>query len=157
MVYDNGLFLYSHHATDPCSGRLVNAFDLVRLHTFGELDYTVDPKTTPNRLPAYQAMCELAASDVQVSKQIAFEHFRNNWPFDVVVLDESSSFKNLQSKRFKSLKIIRSRIKRFIELTGTPASNGFEYLWAQIYLLDGGAREFVYVQSVISDYRKEVK
>ena len=68
------------------------------------------------------------------------EHFRNNWPFDAVVLDESSSFKNPQSKRFKSLKLVRSRIRRFVELTGTPASNGLEDLWAQIYLLDGGAR-----------------
>ena len=68
------------------------------------------------------------------------EHFRNSWPFDAVVLDESSSFKNPQSKRFKSLKLVRSRIRRFVELTGTPASNGLEDLWAQIYLLDGGAR-----------------
>ena len=68
------------------------------------------------------------------------EHFRNNWPFDAVVLDESSSFKNPQSKRFKSLKLVRSRIRRFVELTGTPASNGLEDLWAQIYLLDGGTR-----------------
>lgn len=73
MVYDNGLFLYSHHATDPCSGRLVNAFDLVRLHKFGEQDYTVDVKTPTNRLPSYQAMCELAANDARVSKQIAKE------------------------------------------------------------------------------------
>ena len=68
------------------------------------------------------------------------EHFRNSWPFDAVVLDESSSFKNPQSKRFKSLKLVRSRIRRFVELTGTPASNGLEDLWAQIYLLDGGVR-----------------
>ncbi|MBQ8691924.1 MAG: DEAD/DEAH box helicase [Synergistaceae bacterium] len=68
------------------------------------------------------------------------EHFKNNWPFDVVVLDESSSFKNPQSKRFKSLRLVRPRIKRIIELTGTPASNGLEDLWSQIYLLDGGAR-----------------
>lgn len=68
------------------------------------------------------------------------EHFRNNWPFDIVILDESSSFKNPQSKRFKSLKLVRPRIRRFVELTGTPASNGLEDLWAQIYLLDGGAR-----------------
>ena len=68
------------------------------------------------------------------------EHFRNNWPFDAVILDESSSFKNPQSKRFKSLKLVRSHIRRFVELTGTPASNGLEDLWAQIYLLDGGAR-----------------
>ena len=73
VVYDNGLFLYSHHATDPCSGRLVNAFDLVRLHKFGEQDYAVDVKTPPNRLPSYQAMCELAVNDARVSKQLARE------------------------------------------------------------------------------------
>ena len=68
------------------------------------------------------------------------EHFKNAWPFDMVVLDESSSFKNSQSKRFKALKLVRSRINRLVELTGTPASNGLIDLWAQIYLLDGGAR-----------------
>lgn len=73
VVYDNGLFLYSHHATDPCSGRLVNSFDLVRLHKFGEQDYAVDVKTPPNRLPSYVAMCELAVSDARVSKQLAKE------------------------------------------------------------------------------------
>lgn len=68
------------------------------------------------------------------------EHFKNAWPFDMVVLDESSSFKNSQSKRFKALRLVRSRIHRIVELTGTPSSNGLEDLWAQIYLLDGGAR-----------------
>lgn len=68
------------------------------------------------------------------------EHFKNAWPFDMVVLDESSSFKNPQSKRFKSLRLVRSRIRRIVELTGTPSSNGLEDLWAQIYLLDGGVR-----------------
>ena len=68
------------------------------------------------------------------------EHFKNEWPFDMVVLDESSSFKNGSSKRFKSLKLVRSRIRRIVELTGTPSSNGLEDLWAQVYLLDGGAR-----------------
>ncbi len=68
------------------------------------------------------------------------EHFKNAWPFDMVVLDESSSFKNSRSKRFKSLKLVRSRISRIVELTGTPSSNGLEDLWAQIFLLDGGQR-----------------
>jgi SNF2 family DNA or RNA helicase len=68
------------------------------------------------------------------------EYFKNSWPFDMVILDESSSFKNASSKRFKALKLVRSRIKRIVELTGTPSSNGLEDLWAQIYLLDGGAR-----------------
>ena len=68
------------------------------------------------------------------------DYFKNAWPFDMVVLDESSSFKNSQSKRFKAFKLVRSRINRLVELTGTPASNGLIDLWAQIYLLDGGAR-----------------
>lgn len=68
------------------------------------------------------------------------DYFKNAWPFDMVVLDESSSFKNSQSKRFKALKLVRSRINRLVELTGTPASNGLIDLWAQIYLLDGGVR-----------------
>ena len=68
------------------------------------------------------------------------DYFKNAWPFDMVVLDESSSFKNSQSKRFKALKRVRSRITRLVELAGTPASNGLIDLWAQIYLLDGGAR-----------------
>ena len=72
----------------------------------------------------------------------------------MVVLDESSSFKNSQSKRFKSLKLVRSRIRRFVELTGTPASNGLKDLWAQIYLLDGGARLVgdMYISMRTSDY-----
>lgn len=68
------------------------------------------------------------------------DYCRNRWPFDMVVLDESSSFKNARSKRFRALKLVRSRIKRLVELTGTPAPNGLEDLWAQIYLLDGGQR-----------------
>lgn len=62
------------------------------------------------------------------------------WPFDTVVLDESSSFKNWQAKRFKALKAVRSKISRLIELTGTPSPNGLMDLWAQLYLLDGGER-----------------
>ena len=68
------------------------------------------------------------------------DYCRQDWPFDMVVLDESSSFKNPQSKRFKSLKLVRPKIRRLVELTGTPAPNGLEDLWAQVWLLDGGAR-----------------
>lgn len=63
---------------------------------------------------------------------------RNDWPFDMVVLDESSSFKNHKAKRFKSLKAVLPKITRLVELTGTPAPNGLLDLWAQIFLLDGG-------------------
>ncbi len=68
------------------------------------------------------------------------DYYRNSWPFDMVVIDESSSFKNHQAKRFKSLKWVRPHINRIVELTGTPAPNGLIDLWAQIYLLDGGQR-----------------
>lgn len=68
------------------------------------------------------------------------EYFGRSWPFDVVVLDESSSFKNHRAKRFQALKAIRPRINRLIELTGTPSPHGLTDLWAQIYLLDGGKR-----------------
>lgn len=68
------------------------------------------------------------------------DYYRNSWPFDMVVLDESSSFKSSKAKRFKSMKLVRPRIQRLVELTGTPAPNGLEDLWAQIYLLDEGKR-----------------
>ena len=62
VVYDNGKFLYSHHATDPCSGKLVNSFDLVRLHKFSDKDDEAQQGTPTNRLPSYTAMCEYAVS-----------------------------------------------------------------------------------------------
>lgn len=67
-------------------------------------------------------------------------HYGYDWPFDAVVLDESSSFKNHRAQRFKALKAVRSKIARLIELTGTPRPKGLMDLWAQIYLLDGGRR-----------------
>lgn len=68
------------------------------------------------------------------------EYYRNAWPFDMVVIDESSSFKSHQAKRFKALTWIRPHVSRIVELTGTPAPNGLLDLWAQVYLLDQGER-----------------
>lgn len=62
------------------------------------------------------------------------------WNFDMVVLDEASSFKNHAAQRFKALKAVRSRICKVVELTGTPAPNNLLDLWAQIWLLDQGER-----------------
>lgn len=62
------------------------------------------------------------------------------WPFDMVVIDELSSFKSNQSQRFKALKIVMPLVKRVVGLTGTPAPNGYMDLWSQIYLLDSGTR-----------------
>jgi SNF2 family DNA or RNA helicase len=68
------------------------------------------------------------------------DYYRHAWPFDMVVLDESSSFKNHRAKRFKALKLVRSRINRMVLLTGTPSPKSLLDLWSQIYLLDGGQR-----------------
>lgn len=71
VAYD-GKFLYSHHGTDPCTMQLVNSFDLVRIHMYGEMDEgkSVD---NPTKLPSYKAMCEFAARDKEVKKLIAKE------------------------------------------------------------------------------------
>jgi len=68
------------------------------------------------------------------------DYYKQAWPFDMVVLDESTSFKNPQSKRFKAMKRVMRFIKRIVLLTGTPSSKGLIDLWAQVYLLDGGER-----------------
>lgn len=69
VLYDGGKFLFSHHATDPCGGRLVNAFDLVRLHRFGDQDDAAAPDTPTVKLPSYTAMCALAAGDAAVAER----------------------------------------------------------------------------------------
>ena len=61
-------------------------------------------------------------------------------PFDMIVVDESSSFKSPSAQRFKALKKWTGQAKRVVILTGTPAPNGYEDLWAQMFLLDGGER-----------------
>jgi SNF2 family DNA or RNA helicase len=62
------------------------------------------------------------------------------WPYDCVVIDESTCMKNPRSKRVKSLRRARHHIKRMIQLTGTPAPNGLLDVWSQIQLLDAGER-----------------
>lgn len=63
VIYDNDTFAYSHHGTDPISGQLVNAFDLVRLHKFGDLDGDAEPGTRVTSLPSFKAMIQLANDD----------------------------------------------------------------------------------------------
>ena len=75
IVYDGDLFLYSHHATDPCSGQLVNAFDLVRLHKFSDLDKEAKEDTPTNRLPSFAAMSKLAKEDYGVSGLMIKERY----------------------------------------------------------------------------------
>lgn len=77
VIYEDGKFLYSHHATDPCSGRLVNAFDLVRLHKYSDKDDESLVNTPANRLPSYTAMCEFAVSLTDVSATLSRERYES--------------------------------------------------------------------------------
>ncbi|MFA1819022.1 VapE domain-containing protein [Virgibacillus oceani] len=75
VIYDDGLFLYSHHATDPCSGKLVNAFDLVRLHKYGDEDDDAKPETPVNKLPSFTQMSAFALNDAGVAEIINQERY----------------------------------------------------------------------------------
>lgn len=75
VIYEDGLFLYSHHATDPCSGKLVNAFDLVRLHKFSDLDDEAKPDTPINKLPSFVHMSKFALDDAGVAQIINQERY----------------------------------------------------------------------------------
>lgn len=70
VIYEGGKFAYSNHSTDPAGGQLCNAFDLVRIHKFGDEDESVEPGTAVTRLPSYKAMLEFAGSDADTLKLI---------------------------------------------------------------------------------------
>lgn len=74
---------------------------------------------------------------------------QNRLPFDMVIVDELSSFKSTKAKRWKAIKKLIQTVPYVIGLTGTPAPNSYLDLWPQIYLLDGGAR----LGRTVSDYR----
>jgi SNF2 family DNA or RNA helicase len=82
-------------------------------------------------------------------ENLAWLYQNSRLVFDMVVLDELSSFKNAQSKRFKAMKAMRPKVKRIVGLTGTPSGNGLMDLWAEFRLLDMGERLGRY----ISQYR----
>lgn len=82
-------------------------------------------------------------------ENLAWLYENSRLDFDMVVLDELSSFKNHQSKRFRAMKALRPRVKRIVGLTGTPSGNGLMDLWAEFRILDMGKRLGRY----ISQYR----
>ncbi|MFT3951196.1 MAG: virulence-associated E family protein [Oscillospiraceae bacterium] len=127
VVYDNGLFLYSHHATDPCSGKLVNAFDLVRLHKFGANDDEATPGCPVNKLPSYAAMCEFVSSDAKVSALMAKEAFA-----DVRAEDQDAPAdwtleltRGSNGEYQKSIKNIRLMIENLPGLSGIIRRDAF--------------------------------
>jgi len=101
--------------------------------------FSIVTGTLNERLTALQRSADIYVINRENTKWLV-EYYKNKFPFDMVVIDESSSFKSHASQRFKALKKILHKITRMVLLTGTPAANGYMDLWSQIYLLDGGHR-----------------
>lgn len=80
------------------------------------------------------------------------KHHGGRWPYDMVIIDELSSFKNPQAKRFKALKKVRPKIHRIVGLTGTPAPNSLLDIWAPFRLIDNGERLGRYITHYRDQY-----
>lgn len=103
------------------------------------LRYSIAIGTKDERVAALRADADIYLINREMVAWLVQNYFKA-WPFDMVVIDESSSFKSHSAKRFKALKKVRPKINRVVELTGTPSPNGYLDLWSQVYLLDQGAR-----------------
>jgi len=112
------------------------------------LKFSIVTGNVKERLTALQRTADIYVINRENIKWLT-EYYKAKWPFDMVVIDESSSFKSHASQRFKALKKVLPYIDRMVELTGTPASNGYMDLWSQIYLLDSGER----LGKTISNFR----
>lgn len=112
-------------------------------HTKG-LTYTTVLGSEKKRLEALEKDVDLYIINRENIPWLV-NHYKTRWPFEILVIDELSSFKNPSAKRFKALKKILYRTERVIGLTGTPAPNNLLDLWSQIFLLDQGKRLERYV------------
>ncbi len=93
-----------------------------------------------NMLKGLQRRADIYLINRENVKALVQQYPFSKFPFDMIVIDESSSFKSHSSQRFRALKNVAHRTSHMVLLTGTPASNGYGDLWSQFYLLDGGER-----------------
>lgn len=114
------------------------------------LTYTVIDGPEKNRLKALQNKSDIFIIGKEQVKWLV-DTCGSKWPFDMVVVDELSTFKNNQAQRFKALKKQVKKFKRFIGLTGTPAPRGIPDLWSQMFLIDTGTR----LGKSIGSFRKQ--
>lgn len=115
------------------------------IHKFDEvsyMQYAVVLGTPKERVAALQKPAGIYIISRDLVKWLVdyYEMTRQPWPFDMVIVDELSSFKNHKSQRYKALRKVRPFVKRIVGLTGTPTSNGLMDLWAQVSLIDQGKR-----------------
>ena len=94
VLYEDQKFAFSHHGTDPISGKLVNAFDLVRIHKFKDLDIDEPESEIITKLPSYKAMMDLAISDEEVAYQLAMDKIEG--AFDDMPEQDTTWLKKLE-------------------------------------------------------------
>lgn len=142
VVYQDGKFAYSHHGTDPVGGKLVNSFDLVRIHKFGIRDEDVKEGTPVNRLPSYLAMQEFAAKDANVKKQLALEKIeevKQDFESVKVIAENNSEWLKTLERHPKTGVISSTRNNALIILENDPNLKGkivFNEFTHRPYILD---------------------
>lgn len=125
VVYDNGKFVYSHHGTDPIGGQLVNAFDLLRIHKYGELDEDTEPGTPTVKLPSYLSMQEFCLADEQVKVTLGTEKLANAQEDFEVVEDTEAWLKQLEYS--KKGELVESLANLVLILRNDPNLQGIAY------------------------------
>lgn len=113
--------------------------------------------TARQRMSALKSGADIVAVGVDNTAWLCAQYGGGSLPFDMVVIDELSCFKNAKSKRFKALRMAIANVPRVVGLTGTPAPNSLIDLWSQMYLLDGGQRLGRYITQFRSNYFKPDK
>lgn len=125
VVYDEGRFVYSHHGTDPVSGLLVNSFDLVRLHKYGELDEDVTPGTPTAKLPSYLKMQDLCLADEQVRITLGEERLAVAQEDFTEIKEPEDWLKRLEYK--KNGEMVASLANLVLILRNDPNLQGIAY------------------------------
>jgi len=133
--------------------RIVNIVwpkEMKKWTTLKEFRYSIITGTAKQRMKAIEEDADIYLINRENTKWLIDYFIKlKKWPFDYLVLDESTSFKNSRSQRFRAIRKVAPLTNRVVELTGTPSPNGLMDLWAQIYLLDKGER----LGRTIGEYR----
>lgn len=103
------------------------------------LSFSIITGTQKDRINAINTKADFYVINVE-NVQWLVDHLNKKWDFDSIIIDESSKFKNHQTKRFRALKRVMKRIKKITLLSGTPSPRSYMDLWSQLFLLDQGER-----------------
>lgn len=123
----------------PLSVTTVWADEVAKWDNFSELTLSLVTGSAANRKSVLAAEVDIYIINVDNVAWLV-EYYGHAWPFDMIVIDELSTFKSASTRRFKALRKVRPKASWVVGLTGTPSPNGLQDLWSQIYLLDRGER-----------------